>query len=70
MNFHDFIAEYFGTVRAFAQFIGVTYSTAYLWRKNPERITADRILKISRHTGVSECEIIETIKNSKHGRTN
>ena len=67
MNFHDFIAEYFGTVRAFAQFIGVTYSTAYLWRKNPERITADRILKISRHTGVSECEIIETIKNSNNG---
>lgn len=67
MTLRDFITEYFGTMRSFCEFMGVTYPTGFNWLKHADRISAESIVRMSAHTGVSEAEIIEIIKRSVNG---
>jgi hypothetical protein len=67
MTFRKFITDYFGTVRAFSEHLGIAYSTAYEWLHKPDKITAERIIDLSKHSGVSECEIVDIIKRTVNG---
>ena len=66
-TFKKFAFTHFGTIADFGKFVGVTYSTAWIWINYPDRIKAGILTKISDHTGVPECEIIELIKRQVNG---
>lgn len=61
MTFHDFIMREFGTVRQFSRFLDVRWHTARDYAQGRVKRPIEMLKKVSEHTGVPLCEILEMI---------
>lgn len=61
MSFKEFIEHHFGTQKQFAEFLGVNRITAGERIKHPTNLTIRDVGRMSKSTGVDQCDIITII---------